>query len=54
MEGVEIDKETLLSLLKDKAKENKNLSKKLKKLEEKYVELHKREKGLLKDRETFI
>lgn len=26
----------------------------MKKLEEKYVELHKREKGLLKDRETFI
>ena len=50
----EIDKETMVSLLKDKAKENKQLQKKVKKLEEKYVELHKREKGLLKDRETFI
>ena len=50
----DIDKETMVSLLKDKAKENKQLSKKVKKLEEKYVELHKREKALLKDRETFI
>ena len=50
----EIDKETMVSLLKDKAKENGRLQKKVKKLEEKYVELHKREKGLLKDRETFI
>ena len=44
----------MVSLLKDKANENKQLQKKVKKLEEKYVELHKREKGLLKDRETFI
>ena len=50
----DIDRDTMVSLLKDKAKENKQLSKKVKKLEEKYVELHKREKGLLKDRETFI
>jgi len=41
-------------LLKDKAKENKQLTKKLGKLEEKYVELHKREKDLLKDRQTFL
>lgn len=50
----DIDKETMVSLLKDKAKENKQLSKKVKKLEEKYVELHKREKALMKDRDTFI
>ena len=39
--GEEIDKETMVSLLKDKAKENKQIAKKLKKLEEKYVEVHK-------------
>lgn len=50
----EIDRETMVSLLKDKAKENKQLVKKVKKLEEKYVELHKKEKALIKDRETFI
>ena len=50
----EIDKETMVSLLKDKAKENKQLQKKLKKLEIKYVEQHKKEKALIKDRETFI
>jgi hypothetical protein len=50
----EIDRETMLSLLKEKASENKQLARKLKKLEEKYVELNKREKGLVKDRETFI
>jgi hypothetical protein len=44
----------MLSLLKEKASENKQLARKLKKLEEKYVELNKREKGLVKDRETFI
>ena len=41
------DKNTMISLLKDKAKENKSLSKKLKKLEEKYVEIHKQQKGLI-------
>jgi hypothetical protein len=35
------DKNTMISLLKDKAKENKSLTKKLQRLEEKYVELHK-------------
>lgn len=48
------DKNTMIELLKDKAKENKQLVKKVKKLEEKYVELHKHEKGLIQDRETFI
>jgi len=41
-------------LLKEKASENKQLARKLKKLEEKYVDQTKREKGLVKDRETFI
>lgn len=53
-EELNVDMDTMVSLLKDKARENKQLTKKVKKLEEKYVELHKREKGLLKDRETFI
>jgi hypothetical protein len=44
----------MVTLLKEKAKEIKQLIKKNKKLEEKYVELHKKEKGLIKDRETFI
>lgn len=35
------DKNTMIALLKDKAKENKQLQKKVSKLEEKYVELHK-------------
>lgn len=50
----EPDRETLLSLLKEKAKELRASEKKLKKVEEKYVELHKQQKGLLQDRETFI
>ena len=50
----DIDRDTMVSLLKDKAKENKQLVKKVKKLEEKYVELHKNQKALVKDRETFI
>ena len=41
-------------MLKEKASENKQLARKLKKLEEKYVDQTKREKGLVKDRETFI
>jgi hypothetical protein len=41
------DNQTMIELLKDKAKENKQLAKKVKKLEEKYVELHKMEKALL-------
>ena len=48
------DKNTMIELLKDKAKENKQLVKKVKKLEQKYVELHKLEKALTQDRETFI
>lgn len=48
------DKNTMIALLKDKAKENKALQKKVKKLEEKYVELHKQQKLLIQDRETFI
>ena len=50
----ELNVETLLLLLKEKAKELKNTEKKLKKLEEKYVEIHKQQKGLLTDHETFI
>jgi len=41
--------ETLILLLKEKAKELKATQKKLKKVEEKYVEIHKQQKGLLQD-----
>lgn len=44
----------MIALLKDKAKENKQLQKKVKTLEVKYVDLHKQNKGLMQDRETFI
>jgi len=48
------EKSTMIALLKDKAKENKQLQKKVKTLEVKYVDLHKQNKGLMQDRETFI
>jgi hypothetical protein len=35
------DTETLMQLLKEKAKELKNTQKKLKKVEDKFVEMHK-------------
>ena len=47
----EIDKETLVSLLKDKSKEMKSLTTKLSKIEEKYVKIFKDQKNLLKDKE---
>ena len=47
------DPETLLSLLKDKAKELKLTQKKLSKVEDKFVETHKQQKALLSDRDTF-
>jgi hypothetical protein len=50
----EINNETLRLLLVEKAKEIKQTQKKLKKVEEKFVEMHKQQKGLVKDRETFI
>ena len=43
-----------MSLLKEKAKELKQTQKKLKKVEEKYVEIFKSQKDLQRDRETFI
>jgi hypothetical protein len=43
-----------MSLLKEKAKELRKTQTKLNKVEEKFVDLHKKEKSLLKDRETFI
>ena len=46
--------DTLMMLLQEKAREMKQTQKKLKKVEEKYVEIHKQNKGLLQDRETFI
>ncbi len=51
-----MDTETgiMKSLLKEKAKELKSTQKKLKKVEEKYVEVHRSNKGLLSDHETFI
>ena len=49
--GQDIDKETLVSLLKDKSKEMKSLTTKLSKIEEKYIKIFKDQKNLLKDRE---
>ncbi len=48
------DSETLMSLLKEKAKELKTLQKKLDKVEEKFFQTHKQQKALLKDRDTFV
>ena len=49
-----LDSETLIQLLKEKAKELKTAQKKLKKVEDKFVEMHKSQKNLINDRETFI
>ena len=49
-----LDSETLIQLLKEKAKELKTTQKKLKKVEDKFVEMHKSQKNLIADRETFI
>ena len=49
-----LDPQTLMSLLKEKAKELRKTQTKLNKVEEKFVGIHKKEKALLKDRETFI
>ena len=48
------DPETLLSLLKEKAKELRQTQKKLSKVEERFIETHKNMKDLNTDRETFI
>lgn len=48
------DPETLLLLLKDKAKEIKALKKKVKKVEEKYVEMFKSNKMISIDRENLV
>ena len=48
------DSDTLMSLLKEKAKELKTLQKKLDKVEEKFFQTHKQQKALLKDRDTFV
>mmetsp|Transcript_35314 Transcript_35314/g.31763 ORF Transcript_35314/g.31763 Transcript_35314/m.31763 type:complete len:81 (-) Transcript_35314:1134-1376(-) len=49
----EVDKETLIGLLKDKGKELKVTEARLKKLEEKYPKVYKENKNLKVDRETF-
>ena len=49
-----LDNDTLIQLLKEKAKELKTSQKKLKKVEDKFVEMHKSQKNLINDRETFI
>jgi hypothetical protein len=41
-----MNQETLISLLKEKTKELKTIQKKLQKVEEKYVDLHKNQKNL--------
>jgi cellobiose-specific phosphotransferase system component IIA len=50
---MEAEKETALALLKEKAKELNLVGKKLKIVEAKFVEAHKLQKALVKDRETF-
>lgn len=50
----ELERASLLTLLKEKAKENKQLQKKLTKVEDKYLEMWREHKGLLSDRENFI
>ena len=52
--GVGLDQQTLMSLLKEKAKELHKTQKKLNKVEEKFVTIHKKEKSLMKDRDTFM
>jgi hypothetical protein len=48
-----LDTETLMNLLKDKAKEMKIMEKKLGKAEKQYVKVFKENKDLIKDRQTF-
>lgn len=43
-----------MQLLKEKAKELKTEKKKLKKVEDKYMEIHKTQKNLVNDRDAFI
>ena len=45
---------TLTNLLKDKQKELTRTSKKLNKVEEKFIEIHEKQKLLTQDRDTFI
>ena len=49
----DIDKETLVTLLKDKGKEIKTLEGKNKKLEERYVKIFRENKNLKQDKETL-
>ena len=48
----EVEKDTLISLLKDKSKELKTCSTKLSKLEEKYVKIFKENKNYAKDKDA--
>jgi hypothetical protein len=50
----ELSIETLMQLLKEKAKELKVTQKKLKQLEDKFIEMHKQTKNILSDRDNFI
>ena len=50
----EVDSDTLMQILKDKAKELKSTQKKLKKVEDKFVDMHKSQKSLVNDRDAFI
>jgi hypothetical protein len=52
-EEIDVPKETLISLLKDKSKELKSLTLKLSKIEEKYIKVFKDYKNLLKDKDAF-
>ena len=53
-ENESFDVDTLMQLLKEKAKELKQTQKKLKKVEDRFVEMHKSQKNLVNDREVFI
>jgi chromosome segregation ATPase len=44
----------LMQLLKEKAKELKQTQKKLKKVEDKFVEIHKAQKNIIDDREVLL
>jgi CRISPR-associated protein Cas8b1/Cst1 subtype I-B len=50
----DVDHDTLMMLLKEKAKELKSTQKKLSKVEDKFVELHKAQKNLIDDRDVLL
>lgn len=49
-----LDADTLMSLLREKAKELKKAQNKIRKIEDKFVDFHKTHISLQRDRETFL